>query len=147
MKNFLKRLLGHEIFRSMVSWPTNFFFWKICNILRPPPTLLHTYLYAPLNRKRNTWISHLNVYLQKKYLTLKKLTKQKLQKSISLKNKLVAKVIKLKEPTLNNEFPTKYRIYRNMLATLMKRGKQTYFSSFFENHINYFKNTWKGIKE
>ena len=49
-----------------------------------------------------------------KYLPLKKLTKQKfifktnpwitpgLQKSISTKNKLLAKFIKLKEPTLKN---------------------------------------------
>ena len=26
-KYFLKKLLGHEIFRSMVSWATNFFFF------------------------------------------------------------------------------------------------------------------------
>ena len=25
MKNFLKKLLSHEIFRSIVSWATNFF--------------------------------------------------------------------------------------------------------------------------
>ena len=33
-----------------------------------------------------------------------------------------------------------------MLATLLKRSKHTYFSSFFQNHINDLKNTWKGIK-
>ena len=38
MKYFPKRLLGHEIFRSMVSWVTKFF-WKTCKTLRPP--LLH----------------------------------------------------------------------------------------------------------
>ena len=93
-----------------------------------------------------------------KYLPLKKLTKQKLkfktkpwitpglQKSISVKNKLLTKFIKLKEPTLKNEAHTKYKLYRNMLATLLKRSKHTYFSSFFQNHINDLKNTWKGIK-
>ena len=93
-----------------------------------------------------------------KYLPLKKLTKQKLkfktkpwitpglQKSISVKNKLLTKVIKLKEPTLKNEAHTKYKLYRNMLATLLKRSKRTYFSSFFQNHVNDLKNTWKGIK-
>ena len=87
-----------------------------------------------------------------KYLPLKKLTKQKLkfktkpwitpglQKSISVKNKLLTKFIKLKEPTLKNEAHTKYKLYRNMLATLLKRSKQTYFSSFFEDHINDLKN-------
>ena len=93
-----------------------------------------------------------------KYLPLKKLTKQKLkfktkswitpglQKSISVKNKLLTKFIKLKEPTLKNEAHTKYKLYRNMLATLLKRSKHTYFSSFFQNHVNDLKNTWKGIK-
>ena len=35
MKYFLKKLLGHEIFRSMVSWAMNFF-KKNCKTLRPP---------------------------------------------------------------------------------------------------------------
>ena len=33
-----------------------------------------------------------------------------------------------------------------MLATLLKRSKHTCFLSFVQNHINDFKNTWKGIK-
>ena len=93
-----------------------------------------------------------------KYLPLKKLTKQQLkfktkpritpglQKSISVKNNLLTKFIKLKEPTLKNEAHTKYKLYRNMLATLLKRSKRTYFSSFFQNHVHDLKNTWKGIK-
>ena len=32
LKYFPKKLLGHEIFRSMLSWATNFF-WKICKTL------------------------------------------------------------------------------------------------------------------
>ena len=32
-----------------------------------------------------------------------------------------------------------------MLPTLLKRSKHTYFSSFFQNHINDSKNTWKCI--
>ena len=93
-----------------------------------------------------------------KYLLLKKLTKQKLkfktklwitpslQKSVLVKNKLLAKFIKLKEPTLKNEAHIKYNLYRNMLATLLKRSKHTYFSYFFQNHINDLKNTLKGVK-
>ena len=52
----------------------------------------------------------------------------------------------MKEPTLKNEAHTKYKLYRNMLATLLKRNKHTFFSSFFQNHIKDLKNTWKGIK-
>ena len=102
----------------------------------------------------------MNVFLKKfnlildKYLLLKKLTKQKLkfktklwitpglQKSVLVKNKLLAKFIKLKEPTLKNEAHTKYKLYRNMLAMLLKRSKDAYFSSFFfQNRINDLKNT------
>ena len=52
----------------------------------------------------------------------------------------------MKGPTLKNEAHTKYKLYRNMLATLLKRSKHTYFSSFFQNHVNGLKSTWKGIK-
>ena len=52
----------------------------------------------------------------------------------------------MKELTLKNESHTKYKLYRRMLTTLLKRSKHTYFSSFFQNHINDLKNTWKGIK-
>ena len=50
MKYFLKKLLGHEIFRSMILWATNFFFEKF---IKPsaPPSPPPTYLtYAPLKR-------------------------------------------------------------------------------------------------
>ena len=52
----------------------------------------------------------------------------------------------MKEPNLKNEAHTEHERYRNMLATLFKRSKHTYFSSFFQNHINDLENTWKGIK-
>ena len=46
---------------------------------------------------------------------------------------MLTKFIKLKEPTLTNGAHTKYKLYRNMLVTLL-------------NKINDLKNTWKGIK-
>ena len=87
-----------------------------------------------LTQKRKTdfsfecFLKKFNLILDK-YLPLKKLTKQKLkfktkpwittglQKSVLVKNKLLTRLIKLKEPTLKNEAHTKYKIYRNMLAT------------------------------
>ena len=47
---------------------------------------------------------------------------------------------------MKNEAHTKYKLYRNMLVMLLNRNKHTYFSSFFQNHVNDLKNTWKGIK-
>ena len=41
MKYFLKKLLGHEIFRSMVSCATNFFFEKFVKPSGPPSFILN----------------------------------------------------------------------------------------------------------
>ena len=45
MKDFQKILLGHEIFRSMISWTTIFFFEKFVKPSPAPPTYL---MYTPL---------------------------------------------------------------------------------------------------
>ena len=41
MKYFSKNIQGREIFSSMFSWDTKFF-WKICKTLRPPSYILIT---------------------------------------------------------------------------------------------------------
>ena len=69
-----------------------------------------------------------------------------LQKSISLKNKLLINFINKKDPILKEEFHTKYKKYRNLLSTLMKKSKQVYYDTYFERNWNNIKNTWKGIK-
>ena len=46
-----------------------------------------------------------------------------LQKLISVKNKLHKNFINKKDPILKEEFHTNYKIYRNLLSTLMKKGK------------------------
>ena len=69
-----------------------------------------------------------------------------LQKSISVKNKLLKNFINKKDPILKEEFHTNYKKYRNLLSTLMKKSKQTYYDTYFERNWNNIKNTWKGIK-
>ena len=92
------------------------------------------------------------------YAPLKKINKYKLkfkskpwitlglQKSISVKNKLLANFINKKNPILKEEFHTNYKKYRNLLSTLMKKSKQAYYDKYFERNWNNIKNTWKGIK-
>ena len=92
------------------------------------------------------------------YAPLKKISKQKLKfrnkpwitlglkKSISIKNHLLTKYIKLKDVTLKNEAQIKYKQYRNLLSTLMKESKKSYFTNYFQNNLNHLKSTWKGIK-
>ena len=69
-----------------------------------------------------------------------------LQKSISVKNKLLTNFINKKDPILKEEFDTNYKKYRNLLSTLMKKSKQAYYDKYFEGNWNNIKNTWKGIK-
>ena len=69
-----------------------------------------------------------------------------LQKSVSVKNKLLANFINKKDPILKEEFYTNYQKYRNLLFTLMKKSKQAYYDKYFERNCNNIKNTWKGIK-
>ena len=46
-----------------------------------------------------------------------------LQKSISVKNKLLTNFMNMKVPILKEEFDTNYKKYRNLLSTLMKKSK------------------------
>ena len=69
-----------------------------------------------------------------------------LQKSISMKNKLLVNFINKKDPILKEEFHTNYKKHRNLPSTLMKRSKQAYYDKYLEATWNNIKNTWKGIK-
>ena len=77
------------------------------------------------------------------YTYLKEITKQKLkfrnkpwltlgqQKSISIKNHLLTKYIKLRNVTLKNETQIKYKQYRNLLSTLMRENKRSLKNFYF----------------
>ena len=69
-----------------------------------------------------------------------------LQKSISVKNKLLVNLINKEDLILKEEFHTNYKKYRNLLYTLMKRSKQACYDEYFETNWYNIKNTWKGIK-
>ena len=92
--------------------------------------------YAPLKRINKYKMK----FKSKPWITLG------LQKSISVKNKLLKNFINKKNPVLKEEFHTNYKKYRNLLSTLMKKSKQAYYDKYFEKNWNSIKNTWKGIK-
>ena len=69
-----------------------------------------------------------------------------LQKSISVKNKLLKYFINNKDPILKQELHTNYKKYRNLFFTVMKKSKQVYYDKYFARNWNNIKNTWKGIK-
>ena len=69
-----------------------------------------------------------------------------MQKSISIKNKLLTKYIKIKDHEKKLEFHNNYKDHRNLLSTLIKQSKHKYFNKYIEDNWNNMKNTWKGIK-
>ena len=69
-----------------------------------------------------------------------------LQKSISIKNALFKRYMKLKTPVKKNEVHQQYKYYIKLLSTLMKKSKQNYYEQFFKNNLNNLKNIWKGIR-
>ena len=76
--------------------------------------------YAPLKRINKYKLK----FKSKPWITLG------LQKSISVKNKLLTNFINKKDPVLKEEFHTKYKKYRNLLSTLMKKSKQAYCNKY-----------------
>ena len=64
-----------------------------------------------------------------------------LQKSISVKNKLLINFINKKDPILQEEFHINYKKYRNLLSTFMKESKQAYYNEYFERNWSNINNT------
>ena len=87
--------------------------------------------YAPLKRVKKYKLK----FKSKPWITLG------LQKSISMKNKLLINFINKKDPILKEECHTNYKKYRNLLSTLMKKSKQAYFDRYFEKKWKNIKNT------
>ena len=49
--------------------------------------------------------------------------------------------MKIKDVTLKNEAQIKYKQYRNLLSTLMKESKKSYFTNYFQNNLNELEST------
>ena len=92
--------------------------------------------YAPLKR--------INKYKLK--LMSKPWINLGLQKSISVKNKLLKNFINKKDHILKGEFHTKYKNIDTYSLPLWRKIKQAYYDKYFERNWNNIKNTWKGIK-
>ena len=69
-----------------------------------------------------------------------------LQKSISVKSSLLKKFINCNDSQTKEQQHTRYKEYRNLLSTLLKRSKTNYYNHYFDINWNNIENTWKGIK-
>ena len=80
-----------------------------------------------------------------KFLTKPWIT-QGLQNSIKRKNNIYSKFVKCKNKILKEFQHSNCKNYRNLLSTLLKRAKEKYFTTFFNENIKDIKKTRKGIK-
>ena len=69
-----------------------------------------------------------------------------IHKSILVKNSLFKKYIKLKDPVKKTETHDKYKYYRSLLSTVIKKSKKKYYNEFFKTKMHNIKNTWKEIR-
>ena len=69
-----------------------------------------------------------------------------IQKPCLIKNTLFKKDIKLSDPLIKQKVHFKQQYYRNLLPTVSKKSKQSYYEEFFQNNLNESKNMWKGIR-
>ena len=93
----------------------------------------------------NDFLNAMNSLLNK-HVPFKKISKYKLkfktktwitfgmQKSISVKNKLLKKFISKKDPQIEVECHEKYKKYRNLLSRLLKESKHIYYTKYFESN-------------
>ena len=109
--------------------------------------------HGNVNVSMENFVNNMNDLLDK-HAPFKKINKYKLkfktkpwiaaalQRSISIKNALFKRYIKLKSPVKKNEVHQQYKYYRNLLSTLMKQN----YERFFKSNLNNLKNIWKGIR-
>ena len=110
-----------------------------------------------VNLAINSLLDNMNSILDE-HAPLKRVNKYKLkfkskpwitpaiQKSIIVNNNLLKIFINSKDPETKKIFHEKYKDYRNMVSTLLKKSKICYYNQYFEANMNNIKSTWKGIK-
>ena len=69
-----------------------------------------------------------------------------LHKSVSVKNSLLNKFIKSKDPQAKEHHHIKYKTYRNVMNRCEKKSKTNYYNHYFKTTWDNIKNTWKVIK-
>ena len=69
-----------------------------------------------------------------------------LQKSLTVKNHRLKKFINCNDSQTKEQLHTRYKEYRILLSTLLKRRKANYYNHYFDINWNNIKNTWNEIK-
>ena len=96
-----------------------------------------------VNLSIDSYLDHMNAILDI-HAPCKKVNKYKLrfkikpwitpalQKSITVKNHLLKKFINCNDSQTKEQLHTRYKEYRNLLSTLLKRSKTNYYNHYFD---------------
>lgn len=68
-------------------------------------------------------------------------------KSIDKRDFYSSKYPKTKDPQLKTFFHTRYKMYRNLIVSLIRRSKTNYYSRFFSVNATNMLKVWEGIRE
>ena len=124
------KLIGSKFYalkKSDVNFWQNQYLSKIDSLLE---------IHAPLKKLNKKELK----FLTKPWIT------QGLPNSNEKKNNIYSKFVKCKNQKLKEFYHNNYKIYRNLLSTLLKRAKEKYFTKFFNENIKNIKKTWIEIK-
>ena len=93
-----------------------------------------------------------------KYIPLKKVSNKRFKrgfkpwitigilKSLRKRSDLHSRYLRAKDPERKQSLYHRYKVYRNMLVTLIRKSKQNHFNKYFSDNVKNLRETWKGIK-
>ena len=67
-------------------------------------------------------------------------------KSIKKRNELHSRFMRANDIERKNALYQRFKFYRNMLVTLIRKSRQNYFAKYFSENSKKIRETWKGIK-
>ena len=67
-------------------------------------------------------------------------------KSLKKRSELHSRCLRAKDPERKQSLNHRFKLYRNMLVTLVRKSNQNHFNKYFSDNVKNLRETWKGIK-
>ena len=108
------------------------------------------------NESFNSFFASFNKLLDK-HIPLKKISNKSFKrrfkpwitfgilKSLRKRNELHNRYLRAKDIERKQTLYTHFKLYRNMLVTLIRKSKQNHFNKYFTDNVKNLRETWKGI--
>ena len=66
-------------------------------------------------------------------------------KSLKKRTDLHNRFLRAKDTVMKHQLHHRFKVYRNMLVTLIRKSKQNHFRQYFSDNVKNLRETWKGI--